>query len=778
MENKTASDYRFYAFISYSRKNEVWAKWLQKKLELYRLPSVLQKQNSRIPKKLKIFRDKTDIGVGGTVEHALAKEIQASKKLIVICSPASAKSDYVEYEVASFLKLGRNTNDILPFIVEGKVSPNSPNHCYTPLLTNLNLNASDVAQDGKNNAFIRLLASLLEINYDDLKQREKTRLIRRASLIGATSFFAFASFTVVAWYFIPHTKYYSDYTTYWEIPEGIKDFKLSKREIALLPFHYEITTRCFRPIKLVYANSCGIPVPQNSTNESQNRPSTAFYSYKNPYLPTKDKKNWELTSALCTYYDGDVSADVQKSCSVKIKYTKESDKLIAADFYYAVDENIGKSLFNDVLSDKCLFFSDVIESENLESIDFKTPEQEFFENCGAIYRYKTEYDNKGLTKKVSFYNKNNHTVSDRNHISGFENSYDEYGRLVLQSYVYSELASLSVCKKRIRYDYDSVNEIIFYDKNDVPVQNIIRSYSSAKINWNKNESGFSCSARFFDEACEPSVSRTLNCSSLKTEFNENGFTKEQVFHRVKKQDENLPAFVKKLHSQKKEPVLKNIFINNSKGVPVEVQKYSDDVLKEKLHITYDDNLYVEKKERLNGDDEVLLTLNYSYQNKSAYAYKTISKKMKNETSLNEYDSCGRLLSQKHTKNDGTVFDTKIAYYGGNKIIKHFKNGAYSDRNGFANAQFSYTNDGMLYFVQFFNSEGDKARSSKLRFSEYTALYTPNSLLVYESFKDQNGKLTAPDDYAYYEAKQNLEDTIILDKAYYMPDGTLTKKRGE
>ena len=56
--------------------------------------------------------------------------------------------------------------------------------------------------------------------------------------------------------------------------------------------------------------------------------------------------------------------------------------------------------------------------------------------------------------------------------------------------------------------------------------------------------------------------------------------------------------------------------------------------------------------------------------------------------------------------------------------------------------------------------------------------TPNSLLVYESFKDQNGKLTAPDDYAYYEAKQNLEDTIILDKAYYMPDGTLTKKRGE
>ena len=165
-----------------------------------------------------------------------------------------------------------------------------------------------------------------------------------------------------------------------EIPEGIKDFKLSKKEIASLPFHYEITRRCFRPIKLVCANSRGIPVPQNFINESQNRSSVAFYSYKNPYFPTKDKKQWELTSALCTYYDGDVSADVQKTCSVKIKYTKESDRFITSDFYYAVDDNIGKSLFNDVLTDNCLFFSDVIECENQESIDFKTPEQEFFEN--------------------------------------------------------------------------------------------------------------------------------------------------------------------------------------------------------------------------------------------------------------------------------------------------------------------------------------------------------------------------------------------------------------
>ena len=113
------NEYRFYAFISYSRRNEDIAIWLQKKLESYRLPAVLQKQHNELPKKLKIFRDRTDIGVGGTVKDTLSRELADSKKLIVICSPDSAKSDYVEYEVDSFLKLGRSTDNILPFVVEG-----------------------------------------------------------------------------------------------------------------------------------------------------------------------------------------------------------------------------------------------------------------------------------------------------------------------------------------------------------------------------------------------------------------------------------------------------------------------------------------------------------------------------------------------------------------------------------------------------------------------------------------------------------------------------------
>ena len=777
METKTSpSEYRFYAFISYSRKNEVWASWLQKKLELYRLPSVLQKQYPQIPKPLKIFRDKTDISVGGTVEHALAKELRVSKKLIVICSPDSAKSDYVEYEIASFLKLGHDTTDILPLVVEGVLCPDAENHCYTPLLTNLNLNAADAVQEGKSNAFIRLLASLLEINYDDLKQREKKRKIRRTFFAGSAAFL-FASFCAVAlWYFSPHTRYYADYVTYWEIPEGIKNSELSKNEAKKRPFHYEITTRCARPIKIVYANSCGLPLPQ-CESDRENRAGTTFYFYENPYFPTKNKQKWNLSSALCTYYDNDVEADIQKSCSMRIEYTRESETVLSADFYYAAEHNIEKSLFNDVLCETCLSFSDVSESENPESIDFKTPEQEFFENGSAMYRYKIECDEMGRAKRVTFYNKNNHRVSDKNGIFGFENAYDEQDRLSEQTYLYSESERLSVSKKRIEYDSYLVSGVSFFTQTGEPVQNVVRGYASLKTKWSEDEDGlFSVQTEFFDAAGTAVNARKPNCASIQCFFDESGFKTQQVTQKTKKQAANLPAFVKQFHEKEKEPVLKTVFTNNANGQPVQIQKFTDDDLKKTTRIVYDKTGIIKTKEHFDARDELMATVDYSYQEKSPATYHHISKKQKNMTVLYDYDSCGRLLSQSQISSGEMHTVTKIAYYGGNKIISHYKNGAYANKDGFAVAQFSYTNDGMLYFVQFFDETGNKARSSLLRFSEYTALYTPNSLLVSESFKNQDGILTAPNDYALYEAQQNLEDTILLQGAYFMADKSLAKRK--
>ena len=57
--------FEYMAFISYSRSDEKWAKWLQYKLEHYILPSSVIVHNPEKPINLRpIFRDKTDLRPG------------------------------------------------------------------------------------------------------------------------------------------------------------------------------------------------------------------------------------------------------------------------------------------------------------------------------------------------------------------------------------------------------------------------------------------------------------------------------------------------------------------------------------------------------------------------------------------------------------------------------------------------------------------------------------------------------------------------------------------
>ena len=88
-------EYRYFAFVSYSRKDMPWAKWLQKKLQNYMLPSKLIRTHKGLPKRITpVFRDQQDIS-GNVLENALHQALDDSRYLIVICSPNSAKSIYV-----------------------------------------------------------------------------------------------------------------------------------------------------------------------------------------------------------------------------------------------------------------------------------------------------------------------------------------------------------------------------------------------------------------------------------------------------------------------------------------------------------------------------------------------------------------------------------------------------------------------------------------------------------------------------------------------------------
>lgn len=176
--------YTYFAFISYSRKDERWAKWLQKKLEHYRLPSTVSRQKPDLPKKIKIFRDKTDL-TAGCLRQELKKELDQSKFLIVICSPQSANSEWVGQEIEYFKNSGRQEY-IIPFIVKGTPYTDNSLECYHQTLKDgipevLGINVFEKEKElywiKKEKAFIKVISKMHGLRFDTLWNRRKRYLI-------------------------------------------------------------------------------------------------------------------------------------------------------------------------------------------------------------------------------------------------------------------------------------------------------------------------------------------------------------------------------------------------------------------------------------------------------------------------------------------------------------------------------------------------------------------------------------------------------------------------
>lgn len=175
--------YTYFAFISYSRKDERWAKWLQRKLEHYRLPSTISRQKPELPKKIKIFRDKTDL-TAGCLRQELKKELDQSKFLIVVCSPHSANSEWVGQEIEYFKNSGRQ-ECIIPFIVKGIPYTDNSLECYHKALKNgipdvLGINVFEKGKElywiKREKVFIKVISKMHGLRFDTLWNRRKRYL--------------------------------------------------------------------------------------------------------------------------------------------------------------------------------------------------------------------------------------------------------------------------------------------------------------------------------------------------------------------------------------------------------------------------------------------------------------------------------------------------------------------------------------------------------------------------------------------------------------------------
>lgn len=195
MDNEVKYD----AFISYRHcePDSLIAEALHKKLEHYHIPRVVRQFTGR--KKIsRIFRDKEELPLSSNLTDNIYEALDHSEFLILICSPESMESIWVQREVEYFVdKHGKE--HVLTVLVRGE-----PEDAFPRILCEDVQNIED--EDGNkssvivpveplaadvrgenvkeslkklNSEILRLLAAMLGCSYDSLKQRHREYLIKR-----------------------------------------------------------------------------------------------------------------------------------------------------------------------------------------------------------------------------------------------------------------------------------------------------------------------------------------------------------------------------------------------------------------------------------------------------------------------------------------------------------------------------------------------------------------------------------------------------------------------
>ena len=181
----------YYAFISYSHKDENWAKWLQHKIEHYKLPTNLN-GHPDLPRSIRpVFRDMSEL-TPGNLPRQIQDALAASRYLIVVCSPHAAQSEWVDLEVATFKRMGKQ-DCIIPFIVDGRPFADNPaEECFLPEIRNLpkdqELLGVNIAEMGREAAVVKTVARMFGIRFDILWKRfEREQKRRRNWIIAAVA---------------------------------------------------------------------------------------------------------------------------------------------------------------------------------------------------------------------------------------------------------------------------------------------------------------------------------------------------------------------------------------------------------------------------------------------------------------------------------------------------------------------------------------------------------------------------------------------------------------
>ncbi len=195
-------EFKYDAFISYrhAELDSFVAELLHKQLESFKVPRLADKEIRESGKQgiKRVFRDRDELPLAGNLSAPITEALKESEFLIVICSPRTIESLWVQREIETFLEY-RDASHILAVLIEGE-----PSEAFPPQLCKMKQKV--VAEDGTityeektveplaadvrgssrkeikakmKEELLRMAAPMLGCEYDDLKQRHRERKIKR-----------------------------------------------------------------------------------------------------------------------------------------------------------------------------------------------------------------------------------------------------------------------------------------------------------------------------------------------------------------------------------------------------------------------------------------------------------------------------------------------------------------------------------------------------------------------------------------------------------------------
>lgn len=187
---------RYDAFISYrhAELDMYVAKKLHKGLETFRVPRAVAKKSGK--KNIKrVFRDQEELPIGSDLGDNISGALAESEFLLVICSPRTPESYWVQKEIETFIQM-HGREHVLAILVEGEPNQSFPKQLLEDEYGNpVEPLAADVRGASKSeidkklkSEILRLAAPLLYCSYDDLKQRHRERRMKKmATAMGAVA---------------------------------------------------------------------------------------------------------------------------------------------------------------------------------------------------------------------------------------------------------------------------------------------------------------------------------------------------------------------------------------------------------------------------------------------------------------------------------------------------------------------------------------------------------------------------------------------------------------